>query len=111
MPIQTIYTSDLPAPPLPRTSFFNYVSPSSAADSPLQRFDPSLPAYVDGITGRTLTRGQVHDGALRLAGGLKKLGVKRGDTACLWGPNSVEWAQAAFGVLAAGVVLSPANSA
>ncbi|KAL1405238.1 hypothetical protein Q8F55_008864 [Vanrija albida] len=111
MPVHTIYTSDLPRPHLPRQSFFSYISPGAPTDSPLAQYDPSLPAYVDGLTGRTITRGAVHDGALRLAGGLKALGVRRGDTACVWGPNSVEWAQAAFGVLAAGVVLSPANAA
>ncbi|TXT04907.1 hypothetical protein VHUM_03990 [Vanrija humicola] len=111
MPTETIYTSDLPAPQLPRTSFFDYILPGAGSASPLARYDPSLPAYVDGLTGRTATRGAVHDGALRLAGGLRRLGVRRGDAACVWGPNSIEWAQAAFGLLAAGVVLTPANAA
>jgi long-subunit acyl-CoA synthetase (AMP-forming) len=48
---------------------------------------------------------------LRLATGMRSLGVRKGDVACLWGPNSLEWAQTAYGCMAAGVTVSPANAA
>jgi long-subunit acyl-CoA synthetase (AMP-forming) len=100
-----MYTSDYPQVSLPKSSVWHYQFPS---DSP---FDRALPAYIDGITGRTLSRGDVHDDGLRLLSGLRALGVKRGDTACLWGLNSLPWIQAAYGCMAAGVTVSPANYA
>lgn len=107
----TIYDSDYPVPTLPEVGLFTYLFPDKASDSPLQQFDPSIPAFIDGFDGRTLTRGQLKTNALRLASGLRSLGLKRGDVACLWGQNSLEWAQAAFGLMAAGITISPANYA
>jgi long-subunit acyl-CoA synthetase (AMP-forming) len=68
-------------------------------------------AFIDGLTDRKLTRAQVKDGALRLAGGLKKLGLKTGDVACIHGLNSLEWINAMLGCQAARVIASPANFA
>lgn len=106
-----IYESDFPAPFLPQTSIFDYLFPDRPGVSPLPQFDPALPAFIDGRDGRTLSRGQLKDNALRLAAGLHLLGVNRGSTACLWGYNSLEWIQAAYGGLAAGVTVSPCNYA
>lgn len=110
MPL-TIYESDSPAPYLPQISIFDYLLPGQQGVSPLQDFDPSLPAFIDGRDNRTFTRGQLREVALRLAGGLRGLGLKRGDTAGVWGYNSLEWVNAAYGCLAAGIVVSPANYA
>ncbi|GMK59179.1 hypothetical protein CspeluHIS016_0701940 [Cutaneotrichosporon spelunceum] len=114
MPL-TIYESDLPAPFLPQISIFDYILPGQPGVSPLPAFDPELPAFIDGRGGdeggRVLTRAGLRDAALRLAGGLRTLGVRRGDVAGLWGFNSLEWVTAAYGCLAAGVVVSPANYA
>jgi len=106
-----IYESDYPVPPLPTTGLFTYLLPDKPSDSPLQQFNKDLPAFIDGVTGRTITRGQLKENALRLASGIRALGLKKKDVACLWGPNSLEWAQAAFGLMAAGVTVSPANYA
>lgn len=109
---QVIYESDYPVPSvLPKSSLVSYLFPEKRGDSPLESFDPSLPAYIDGLDGRVLTRGELEDGALRLASGLKDLGLKRGDVACIWGLNSLEWIRAAFGCMAAGICVSPANYA
>ncbi|KLT43481.1 putative AMP binding protein [Cutaneotrichosporon oleaginosum] len=110
MPL-TIYESELPAPYLPQISIFDYILPGLQGVSPLQEFDPSLPAFIDGRDGTTLTRAGLRDLALRLAGGLRALGIRRGDVAGVWGYNSLEWVNAAYGCLAAGVVVSPANYA
>ncbi|BEJ12538.1 hypothetical protein CspHIS471_0209980 [Cutaneotrichosporon sp. HIS471] len=109
--VLTIYESDLAAPFLPQISIFDYILPGQPGVSPLKEFDQSLPAFIDGRDDRTLTRAGLRDAALRLAGGLKGLGMKRGDVAGLWGFNSLEWVHAAYGCLAAGVVVSPANYA
>jgi len=115
-----IYTSPDPAPFLPQQSVFQYLLPDSPELSPLPSFDSSLPAFIDGKTGETLSRGDVKSIALRLAAALRGaelggegegLGLKFGDTACIWSFNSLEWALTAYGLLAAGVTISPANAA
>ncbi|EJT49156.1 AMP binding protein [Trichosporon asahii var. asahii CBS 2479] len=110
MPKQIIWKSTIPAPELPESSLIQYLI-GGAGQTPLPQFDDSLPAFIDGFTGKALTRGQLKDGALRLAGALGKLGLGRGSTVCIFAPNSVNWARAAFGAMAAGVTISPANAA
>jgi long-subunit acyl-CoA synthetase (AMP-forming) len=90
---------------------FDYLFPKKGNQSPLPVYDRKLPAYIDGLDGRTITRGQLEDEALKMASGLKAIGIKKGDTACLWGLNSLEWVRAAFGCMAAGVTISAANAA
>jgi acyl-CoA synthetase (AMP-forming)/AMP-acid ligase II len=106
-----IYESDYPTPFLPQMSVFQYLLPDAPGLSPLRQFDPSLPAFIDGRDGKTVSRGQLKDTALRLGAGLHQLGVKRGSTACIWGYNSIEWVLAAYGSIAGGVTVSPANYA
>ncbi|RSH86366.1 uncharacterized protein EHS24_004615 [Apiotrichum porosum] len=107
----TYYESDHVAPFLPQQSIFDYLLPSHPGVSPLPDWDPSLPAFIDASDGRTLSRADLRENALRLKTGLNALGVKRGNVACLWGMNSLEYVQAVYGCLAAGVVVSPANVA
>lgn len=109
----TIYTSGLPLPDLPRTDVFRYMFPQDAGDSPLpaSALNPDHVIYIDGMSGRKLKRGELEDSAKRLACGLKKRGIQRGDTALLFGPNSLDWVIAAWGMQAAGVTCSPANVA
>ncbi|BEI80357.1 hypothetical protein CcaverHIS002_0108860 [Cutaneotrichosporon cavernicola] len=105
-----IFESPYPQPFLPNTSVFHYLFPDVVGGSPLAPLDPSLPAYIDGLDGRVLTRADVVDGALRFATGVRSLGVGRGDIALLWGLNSLEWARAMYGSFAAGLTVSPANA-
>jgi len=104
-----IFESDYPTPYLPRTNVFDRLFPEEGG--PLATFSPKLPAYIDGLDGRVISRGELKDRALRVVTGLRKLGIQRGDTACLWGINSLEWATAIYGLFAAGAVVSPANVA
>ncbi|EKD02051.1 AMP binding protein [Trichosporon asahii var. asahii CBS 8904] len=99
-----IYTSHHPVPPLPKTSVFHYLFPERPGDSPIHVHPPSTPAFIDGPTGRVLTRGELEDGALRIATGLRDLGIQ--GTALLIGPNSLDWVLAAYGLQAAGVTPS-----
>jgi len=106
-----IYKSHYPAPTLPKTSVFNYLFPDNPADSVLPRHDPDSPAFIDGLTGRILTRRELEDSALRLASGLQARGLGKGSTVLMIGPNSLDWIIGAFGLQAAGVCASPANTA
>lgn len=106
-----IYKSPHPVPPLPETGVFHYIFPERAGDSPNKTYPAEHPAFIDGPTGRVLTRGELEDSALRLASGLRDLGAGRGSTALLIGPNSLDWIVAAYGLQAAGACVSPANTA
>lgn len=106
-----IIKSPFPTPFLPTLSLWDYTFPSEPGVSPLPGYPASTPAFIDGLTGRSLTRGDVEDAALRLKGGLNARGVQRGDTAVIFGSNSIEWALAAWGCVAAGVIVSPCSSA
>ncbi|CAK9785929.1 acetyl-CoA synthetase-like protein [Cutaneotrichosporon oleaginosum] len=108
-PQAIIFESPYPQPFLPNSSVFHYLFPDIVGASPLPPLDPALPAYIDGLDGRVLSRADVVDGALRLATGVRGLGAKRGDVALLWGLNSLEWARAIYGCFAAGLTVSPAN--
>ena len=101
------------APVLPKCSSFEYLFPSAGSKefSPAAGLDDSAVAFIDGLTDRRLTRRQVKENALRLASGLKKMGLKHGDVACVHGLNTLEWLNALLGCQAARVIFSPANFA
>lgn len=82
-----------PRPFFPQQALFEYLLPDAPGVSPLPTFDDTLPAFIDGPTGRVLTRGGLRDAALRIASGLHRAGMQRGDVVALWGPNSLEWAE------------------
>ncbi|CAK9782663.1 acetyl-CoA synthetase-like protein [Cutaneotrichosporon oleaginosum] len=113
LPPPRIYHSDYPVPILPAISVFHYLFPPTPTASvyPQGSWSPSLPAFIDGVSSRVLSRGELRETALRVADGLRRLGVKPGDAATIWGANSLEWVLAAYGCVAAGVVVSPANAA
>jgi len=106
-----IYEADYPVPFLPQQALFEYMFPENDTISPIPVWDPALPAFIDGVDGRVLHRGELIENAKRLISGLRAIGLERGDTACLWGLNSLEYAQAVYGCTAAGLVVSPANAA
>ncbi|KAL5639027.1 hypothetical protein ACGC1H_003414 [Rhizoctonia solani] len=91
---------------IPRESVFSKLFPKKP------EFDEALPAFIDAVNGRALSRGDVKDLSLRLAYGLQRtLGVKRGETVMIFSPNSLVWPVAMLGCIAAGLKCSPANSA
>ncbi|OCF37159.1 AMP-binding protein [Kwoniella heveanensis CBS 569] len=113
-----IYVSSTPAPHLPRMSVYHYLFPFKRYKSKHRtRFlyypDPNLdkPSFIDGLTGRFVTRGQVEEQAKKLATGLKRKGIQRGEVGCIFGMNSLEWVNACFGSQALGAIVSPANYA
>ncbi|EJT52279.1 AMP binding protein [Trichosporon asahii var. asahii CBS 2479] len=107
-----IYESDYPNPFLPEIGLFDYLFPSAQGISlhnPASLSDDSV-AFIEGHNGRQLKRGELRDRALGLKTGLNAMGVGRGNVGCLWGLNGLEWIIAAYGLLAAGVTVTPANA-
>ncbi|BEJ12258.1 hypothetical protein CspHIS471_0207180 [Cutaneotrichosporon sp. HIS471] len=100
-----IYTSDYPDVYLPEVGIFEYHFPQNP------QFNPDAVAFIDGIDRRSITRREVEHEALCMATGLRTLGLKRRDVACMYGLNSLEWVRAAYGCMAAGLTVSPANYA
>ncbi|EIW70964.1 hypothetical protein TREMEDRAFT_42508 [Tremella mesenterica DSM 1558] len=110
-----IYKSSLPSPSLPRCHLFHYLFPPtpslSSQDTPQKKSVEERPAFIDGLTGRRVTKKQVQKQALQLANGLRQLGVRKGEIAAVYGTNSLEWVNATLGCLAAGVIVSPISHA
>jgi acyl-CoA synthetase (AMP-forming)/AMP-acid ligase II len=73
------------------------------------RQHPERPALVDASSGHGYTYGELDYSIGRCAAGLSALGLKPGDTLLIFMPNSPEWAIAALGAMAAGLVVSGAN--
>ena len=71
-----------------------------------ERFPDKVALICDG---QRLTYAQIEEQANRLANGLLRLGVERGDRVAVWLPNSVETVVAIFGILKAGGVFTVVN--
>ena len=69
----------------------------------------SLPAIIDGPTGRVLTYGELASSVRKAAAGLAAHGVAQGDVLALCSPNSPEFAVAYYGALAAGALVTTVN--
>jgi long-chain acyl-CoA synthetase len=72
-----------------------------------ERFPDKVALICDG---HRLTYAQIEEQANRVANGLLKLGIQRGDRVVVWLPNSAETVIAIFGILKAGatfVVVNP----
>jgi acyl-CoA synthetase (AMP-forming)/AMP-acid ligase II/acyl carrier protein len=73
-----------------------------------QRRHLTLLAETDaGPVERTLTYGELHEDALRVANGLAALGLERGDAVVIMLPTSLEFFAAFFGIMLAGGVPVP----
>jgi acyl-CoA synthetase (AMP-forming)/AMP-acid ligase II len=65
------------------------------------------PALVDATSGRTVSYAELISSAWSVAGGLIREGLGSGTVVALHLPDSPEFAVAAYGVMAAGAVLTP----
>ena len=109
--MSAIYRSPFPEPILPKQSIFHYLFPSQNNELPYPLPSPDTVSFIEAATDRCITRGQLESQAKKLASGLRSLGLKRGDVACIFGTNSLEWINAMLGCQAAGVRVTPANFA
>jgi acyl-CoA synthetase (AMP-forming)/AMP-acid ligase II len=67
------------------------------------------PAFIDGLSGRALTFGQVADGARLVASSLAKRGLQKGDVFAICCPNVPEYAVAFHAVARLGGIITPMN--
>ena len=71
--------------------------------------DPSATAVV-AVGGESLSYGELWNRAARVAGGLRRVGVDRGDRVAIRLPNGIDWVLAFFGVQLLGAVAVPVNT-
>ncbi len=71
--------------------------------------DGAAVAIVE-VGGRSLTYGELWDGAARVAGGLRDAGIARGDRVANRLGNSADWVLAFFGAQLLGAVVVPVNT-
>jgi len=71
---------------------------------------PERPAFVDGLSGRQLTFGEVVGQVRRLAAGLSRC-VRKGDVVAIWSPNVPEYAVVFHAVARLGAILTTINPA
>ena len=99
-----IHTSPYPEPVIPDVDLPAYVLEHVgrwAAD----------PAVTDGVSGETVSYGELSGLVGEVGGRLVGRGIQAGDTVALMSPNQPWWAVAFYAVLAAGAVLTPVNPA
>jgi acyl-CoA synthetase (AMP-forming)/AMP-acid ligase II len=70
---------------------------------------PGKAALIDGLTGETVTFGQLTSTVDALAGGLLARGLRPGDVVAVCGPNTPAYALAAHAIWRAGAVVVTVN--
>ena len=70
---------------------------------------PNKEALVE-LGGERITYTQLWDRSARVAGGLRDMGVQRGDRVAIRLGNGINWCSAFFGILMAGAVVVPVNT-
>jgi acyl-CoA synthetase (AMP-forming)/AMP-acid ligase II len=70
---------------------------------------PDKPALIDGLTGRTLTYGQLTQAIQLAAAGLHQRGFKQGDVLAIYSPNIPEYAIAFHAAATLGGVITTVN--
>jgi len=99
VPSPRIHTSQYPPVEVPATPIVETVLAHAA-----ERGDH--PALVDGVTGQSITYGQLAQMVDRLAAGLAEIGVKPGDVVALHSPNTILFPVVFFGASKAGATVT-----
>lgn len=111
----TIYTSSYPSVHICRRSIFTHIlGVSSSSPGTVGGFPTSSPAFIDALSGTTISRGTCRSYALQLAFSLHNLPSpleNRTKTVLVFSPNSITWPIVMFGAVAAGFRATLANSA
>jgi acyl-CoA synthetase (AMP-forming)/AMP-acid ligase II len=68
------------------------------------------PALVDGLSGETITHGELAFLVERLAAALHARGLRKGDVVAVFSPNTIWYPVVFHGIAAAGCVVSPINA-
>src|SRR5690349_19546646 len=93
-----------PIPALPQVRIEEFILSRWAAE-------PEREALIDGESNRRLSFGQLTGHAERMAGGLRRRGLVRGEVVVLLAANGLEFPVMLLGTLLAGGVCAPTNSA
>jgi 4-coumarate--CoA ligase len=130
----TVYTSHIPSVPTlhhERSVFTHLFYPTSANDGTeyIGGFPAETPAFIDAVSGATITRTHLKKLALSFACGLRNhpslvlppnyvvggqttpTPIARGDTVMIFSPNSIMYPVILYGAIAAGVKSTLANNA
>jgi len=104
MPV-TIYKSSSPDLELAQVDLLTYIfsNPHGVPDS--------KPLYIDAVSSKTRTFGDVKQRTKSLKKGLQDLGVKEGDIVTLFSPNSIDYAINCYAIIGCGATVSPVSSA
>ncbi|KAK7691688.1 hypothetical protein QCA50_005088 [Cerrena zonata] len=112
MPDMKVYNSPYPPVEVAKESVFTFLFQSEFSSHPRDR-----KAFVDGLTGLSITRQQLKELCLSFAHGVRNhfpqlggLPLKRGDAVLIYSPNSLSWPIMLFGSIAAGLLPTLANS-
>jgi acyl-CoA synthetase (AMP-forming)/AMP-acid ligase II len=68
------------------------------------------PALVDGLSGETITHGELAFYVERMAAALAARGIGKGDVVAVFSPNTIWYPVVFHGIAAAGAVISPVNA-
>ncbi|MGY1651944.1 AMP-binding protein [Geodermatophilus sp. SYSU D01119] len=71
---------------------------------------PDAPALVDGLTGDSISHGQLATYVDRVAAALAARGLRKGDVVAVLCPNTMWYPVVFHGIARAGLVMSPINS-
>jgi Acyl-CoA synthetases (AMP-forming)/AMP-acid ligases II len=71
---------------------------------------PDAPALVDGLTGDSISHGQLAGYVDRVAAALASRGLRKGDVVAVLCPNTMWYPVVFHGIARAGCVMSPINS-
>jgi acyl-CoA synthetase (AMP-forming)/AMP-acid ligase II len=68
------------------------------------------PALIDGLSGETITHGELAFYVERLAAALHARGLRKGDVVAVFSPNTIWYPVVFHGIAAAGCIISPVNA-
>jgi acyl-CoA synthetase (AMP-forming)/AMP-acid ligase II len=68
------------------------------------------PALIDGLSGETITHGELASYVERLAAALHARGLRKGDVVAVFSPNTIWYPVVFHGIAAAGCIISPVNA-
>jgi acyl-CoA synthetase (AMP-forming)/AMP-acid ligase II len=71
---------------------------------------PDAPALVDGLSGETITHGELAYYVDRMAAALHARGLGKGDVVAVFSPNTIWYPVVFHGIAKAGCVMSPINA-
>jgi acyl-CoA synthetase (AMP-forming)/AMP-acid ligase II len=94
-----IHTSEFPPVDVPETPIYDTVLAGAAARG-------DHPALIDGVTGQTITYGQLAQMVDRMAAGFAEIGIEPGDVVALHSPNTVLYPVVFYGASRAGATVT-----